>query len=223
MVGHLQPEAQHVDALALRIEQRDGVAVVVHRKPGVQPGRLHGVIHPDHEITVGLDYCASGEVKLSGLGRVVAQAPVLQVHISAGDVLQLDKVGERGAVWHRADILGEHLVEDDQRLRAAGAGLAGRAALGQAGAPVGRRVGIAVGVAQYERVAVAVRRAWPSAVVVVVHRQHGLAIAIEQGQTLALVRQAALVKAIQPHAGMARPECRDIGIVDEQQVHPGIK
>ena len=221
MVGHLQAEAQHVDAFPFRVEQRDGVAVVVQREAGVQPGRLRGVIQPHHEIAVGRDHGAGREIEFPGLGRVVAQAPVLQVHAGSGDVFQLHVVGEGGAVLHRGDILGEHLVEDDQRLRAAWAWPAGGAALGQAGTPVGRRVGVALRLAKHERVAVAIGLAWPSAAVIVVHRQHRLAVAIDQGQSLTLVGESALVQAANPHAGIARAERLHIGVVDQQQVSTG--
>ena len=77
LVGHLHPEGDHVDPLAGRVEQGDGVAVVVHGKPGVQPRRLVVVIQPDGQVTVRLDHNAGRDIELAWLGRVVAQAPVL--------------------------------------------------------------------------------------------------------------------------------------------------
>ena len=72
MVGDLQSEAQNVDAFALRIEQRDGVTVIVQRETGVQPGRLCSVIQPYHKIAVGRDHDAGRKVEFPGFGRIVA-------------------------------------------------------------------------------------------------------------------------------------------------------
>ena len=172
-------EGHGIDTTAVGIEQRDRVARLAKAEAGPQPVALPFAA-PDAEQARLAKRGAVGECE-----RVVvaiAQRPTGEIDRHLAKVSQLDKVR-----LGRERRLHVHLVDDDRRLGGIGTGLAGRAGLGRAVAPVRRRAGVSQRIDQLERVAVAVGQAWPDAAVAVGHLDDTPPPGVEQGQALAVV------------------------------------
>ena len=191
-------ECHGVDPPVVGIEQRHRVARLAKPKPNAQ-AFAPAVAAPDAEQPRLAKRGAVGHFKRVAVA--VPQRPAGEIDRRLAKVAQLDKVR-----LGRERRLHVYLVDDDRRRIGSRAGFAGRAGLGRATAPVRRRAGIAQQVDQLKRTAFAVGRAWPSAAVTVVHLDHPPPTEVEQGQPLAVVRQAALVPAVHGQAGVAQLE-----------------
>ena len=187
VVGHLKAKCDRVHERGAGVEQEDAFAIAVQTEACVEARCGVGqTIAPNHQKASGANSGAWRKNELSGIAAI-SETPARQIDGAGAAVAQLDPVRMRVAVGHGREVFGHDFIQPDIRIGKRRWWSAGRAVQLGARSPIGWVIRVARRIDDFQRVAAAVCRGGPAALIIVIHRDNNLPEAIANGDLLAAV------------------------------------